>query len=52
MAINMSMNFSEEDIFSQIKNLIENYSTRQMFSNKAQSYLDGKGLRRIIEIIS
>ncbi len=50
--INMGQNFSDKNLVKEIKNLMNDYSKRKRLSQNAQNYLDGKGIKRIIDIIS
>jgi UDP-2,4-diacetamido-2,4,6-trideoxy-beta-L-altropyranose hydrolase len=52
MVINMNLNFNKEEFVIQLKNLIKNNSMRTFLSITAQNYLDGSGLKRIVEILS
>ncbi len=52
MIINMGLNFNNERLIEVIKKLFFDYSLRKKLSRNAQNYLDGKGIKRIIEIIS
>ena len=52
MAINMCLNFTKDDLILQIKNIMKDISLRKILSSNAQNYLDGMGLKRIIEILS
>ena len=51
MIINMGLDFTDELLISEIKKLIFDYSKRKLFNENAQKYLDGKGIKRIIDII-
>lgn len=49
--INLGLNWKEDILFSTMKKLIVDYKKRKKLSEKAQKYLDGQGLKRIIDII-
>ncbi len=51
MIKNLGLNFTDDQLISEINNMMFDHSTRKYFSNQAQKYLDGNGLRRIIEIL-
>ncbi len=50
--INMGQSISDKNLVKEIKNLMNDYSKRKKLSQNAQNYLDGKGIKRIIDIIS
>jgi spore coat polysaccharide biosynthesis predicted glycosyltransferase SpsG len=47
----MGLNFTHEKLISEINRLFSDYSLRKKLSENSQSYLDGKGISRIIDII-
>jgi len=52
LIINMGLNFINDRLIAEIQKLFSDYSLRRKLSKNAQNYLDGKGIKRIINIIS
>jgi len=52
LIINMGLNFTNDRLIAEINKLFSDYSLRKKLSKNAQNYLDGKGIKRIINIIS
>jgi spore coat polysaccharide biosynthesis predicted glycosyltransferase SpsG len=50
MILNMGLHFTDESLISEIKKLISDYSKRKSLNETAQKYLDGKGIKRIINV--
>ena len=51
MIINLGLNFKDKDLIREVKNLMSDYLKRRSLSESAQNYFDGKGIRRIIQIL-
>lgn len=49
--INLGLNFSDNKLISELKKLMLDYSKRKILSENAQNYLDGQGLKRMMDII-
>lgn len=49
---NLGLNFTHDKLIAEIQRLVSNYGLRKKMSKNAQNYLDGKGIQRIINIIS
>ncbi|MBD3342064.1 MAG: hypothetical protein GF353_23390 [Candidatus Lokiarchaeota archaeon] len=49
MIYNMGLEFNDEELYQKISKLISKERIRKKFSSKAQTYLDGKGVKRIVE---
>jgi len=52
LIIIMGLNFTSDRLIAEINKLFSDYSLRKKLSKNAQNYLDGKGIKRIISIIS
>ena len=52
LIINLGLNFTHEQLIAEIQKLVSDYGLRKNLSKNAQNYLDGKGIQRIINIIS
>ncbi len=52
LIINMGLNFTQEQLIVEIQKLVSKYVLRKKLSKNTQKYLDGKGIQRIINIIS
>ena len=52
LIINMGLDFTNDRLIAEINKLFSDYSFRKKLSKNAQNYLDGKGIKRIISIIS
>jgi spore coat polysaccharide biosynthesis predicted glycosyltransferase SpsG len=52
LIINLGLNFTHEQLIAEIQRLVSNYGLRKKLSKNAQNSLDGKGIQRIINIIS
>ncbi|TFG15980.1 MAG: hypothetical protein EU535_00030 [Promethearchaeota archaeon] len=52
LIINMGLEFTNKRLITEINNQLIDYSSRKKLSRNAQNYLDGKGIKRIVNIIS
>lgn len=52
LIINLGLNFTNEKLITEINKLSNNFTLRKKLSKNAQNYLDGNGIKRIINIIS
>ncbi|MFX1337554.1 MAG: glycosyltransferase [Promethearchaeota archaeon] len=52
LIINKGLEFTTKRLITVINNLLSDYSLRKKLSKNAQNYLDGKGIKRIVNIIS
>ena len=52
LIINMGLEFTNDRLIAEINKLFSDFSLRKKLSKNAQNYLDGKGIKRIINIIS
>lgn len=52
ICINLSTSPSSEEIYQATLNLMNDRNLRETFSHNGKSFVDGKGLRRVVELVS